>query len=371
MSKIDEKLLDAQITKALYEDKDIEELVDFIEPDEELRGIMKIVQKRIDDGRPIYPGYLREILIARDKKVLGVKDYQSSFVAVEDLNLDDELSVFNGEIEDRKTKVNVVTGKDKNGKNVTLYYYQIGDGINRQQRTFNTHGDIESMHRHAFFSNGRLEYIDNALVSYQYDNQGRKKAALYQDDILGMRYYEYDRDGNISLTIQPEAVSQTIKDDEFTYTISDGFIEPSNNGYTYKSMPEIAELTPDDMRRAVSGNIPQDKRLSVLSEMDQKRKEEVLSILTAVEPVFQSLSTDVQKNEQDVRKRMDKVVTWFTGFAKRLQIDSKLAIQDSSVMSAMKSAVSKTVGRTADAQADIMTPAKDEKEYEGEDYGDK
>lgn len=370
MAKVDGKLLDAQITKALYEDKNIEELVDLIEPDEELRRIMEIVQKRIDDGRPIYPGYLREILIARDKKVLGLKDYQSSVVAVEDLNLDDELSVFNGEIEDRKTKVNVVTGKDKNGKNVTLYYYQIGDGVNRQQRTFNTHGDIESMHRHVFFSNGQLEYLDNALVSYQYDNQGRKKAALYQDDIVGMIYYEYDKDGDISLTIQPESVSQRIKEDGISYTISDGFIEPLDNGYTYKSMPETSTLTPDDMQRAVSGNIPQDKKISILSGIDQKRKEDVLSILTAVEPIFQSLSTDVQRNEQDARKRMDKVVTWFTGFAKRLKIDPKLATQDSSVMSAMKSAVHKTIGKTTDAQMDLNTPAKDEKVYEGEDYGD-
>ena len=185
-----------------------------------------------------------------------------------------------------------------------------------------------------------------------------------------MKYYEYDKDGVVSLTIQPEAVSQTVKDGESTYIISDGFIEPSNNGYTYKLMPETSTLTPDDMQRAVSGNITQDKRVQLLDGMNQKRKEEILSILTTVEPVFQSLNTDVQKNEQDVRKRMDKVVTWFTGFAKRLKIDPKLATQDSAVMSAMKSAVSKTVGRTADAQADITTLAKDEKEYEGEDYGD-
>ena len=57
-------------------------------------------------------------------------------------------------------------------------------------------------------------------------------------------------------------------------------------------------------------------------------------------------------------------------FAKRLKIDPKLATQDSSVISVMKSAVHKTIGKTADAQIDLTTPTKDEKEYEGEDYGD-
>ena len=57
-------------------------------------------------------------------------------------------------------------------------------------------------------------------------------------------------------------------------------------------------------------------------------------------------------------------------FSKRLKIDPKLANQDKAVMSAMRNAVSKTIGRTADAQADITTPEENGKEYKGEDYGD-
>lgn len=369
MAKVDEKLLDEQITQCL-QDGYIEGLKDLIElPDDIIKRLFINEMERTDNTKiQIPPDILQEILIARDRKVLGLKKYDIKRVKAEDLQFDDEMRMYNGEIQEND-EITVVHGKDKNGKDNVLYYYS-DDMATRQQRIFNEHGDVESMYRHTMFKDGRLEYIDNALVSYKYDNQGKKKVALYQDDLAGMTYYEYDRDGDVSISIQSEAVRQKIKEDGFTYIISDGYIEPSDNGYTYKSMPATSELTPDDMQRSVSGDIPQDKRLAVLGEMNQKRKEEVLSILTAVEPVFESLSTDVQKNEQDVRKSMDKVVTWFTGFAKRLKIDPKLATQDNAVMSTMKGAVSKTIGKTIDAEKDLMTPVKDEKEYEGVDYGD-
>lgn len=370
MPKIDGKLLDEQITKCLQEGY-FEGLKDLIElPDVIIKQLFIYEMERTGNTkRQIPPHILQVILIARDKKVLGLKQYDISTVKVEDLDFDDEMSMYNSVIKE-EDEITVVRGKDENGKDNVLYYCSYC-GANRQQRVFNAHGDVESMYRHSLFDDGRLVYIDNALVSYQYDNQGRKKAALYQDDIAGMTYYEYDEAGNISIAIQEEAIRQEFNEGKITYTIVDGYFTPTNNGYIYKGMPATETLTADDMKRTVYGNIPQDKKQSILNGMDQKRKEEVLGVLTAVEPIFQSLYTgDLQKNEQDARKRMDKVVTWFTGFAKRLKIDPKLATQDSSVISVMKSAVHKTIGKTADAQMDLSTPTKDEKVYEGEDYGD-
>ncbi len=362
--------LDEQITQCLQGGY-IEGLKDLLElPDDIIKRLFIHEMERTDNTKmQIPPDILQEILIARDKKVLGLKKYDISRVKSGELVLDDELRQYNSEIEDEE-EITVVRGKSKDGKDNVLYYYSSNDMATRQQRTFNEHGDIESMHRYAMFMDGRLSYIDNAVISYKYDGKGNKKAALYQDDIAGMTYYEYDKDGDVSIYVQDEAIGQKVKEDGYTYTIHDGYFTPTNNGYIYKGMPATETLTAEDMKRTVWGNIPQDKKQSILNGMDEKRKEEVLSILTAVEPIFQSLSTDVQKNEQDVRKRMDKVVTWFTGFAKRLKIDPKLATQDSSVISAMKSAVHKTIGKTADAQMDLSTPAKDEKVYEGEDYGD-
>lgn len=369
MPKIDGKLLDEKITKCLQEGY-IEGLKDLIElPDDIIKRLFIYEMEREDSSkRQIPTDILQEILMARDKKVLGLKKCDVSKVKSGELVLDEELRQYNAELEDEE-EITVVRGKSQDGKDNVLYYYS-SFGATRQQRVFNDNGDIEGMYRHSVFDDGRLVYIDNAVVSYQYDNQGRKKTALYQDDLTGMTYYEYDKDGDISIYVQDEAIGQRVKEDGYTYTIVDGYFTPTNNGYTYKGMPATETLTADDMKRTVYGNIPQDKKQSILNGMDQKRKEEVLGVLTAVEPIFQSLSTDVQRNEQDVKKRMDKVVTWFTGFAKRLKIDPKLAIQDSSVISVMKSAVHKTIGKTADAQRDLSTPTKDEKVYEGEDYGD-
>lgn len=368
MDKVDEKLLDAQITENLQH-ANFDGLRDLLDLPEDIMSqivISKLENPEIEGEIP--PNILQEILIARDKKVLGLKKYDISRVKSGELVLDEELRQYNSEIEDEE-EITVVRGKSQDGKDNVLYYYSSNDMATRQQRTFNEHGDIESMHRYAMFQDGRLSYIDNAVVSYKYDEKGNKKVALYQDGLIGMTYYEYDKNGDVSIYIQDEAIGQKIKEDGYTYTIHDGYFIPHDNGYTYIGMPDTEKLTPDDMKRTVWGNIPQDKKQAVLSGMDSKRKEEVLSILTAVEPIFKSLSTDVQKNEKDVKKRMDKVVTWFAGFSKRLRIDPKLAVQDNAVMSTMKSAVHKTIGKTADAQMDLSTPTKDEKVYEGEDYG--
>lgn len=368
MSKIDEKLLDAQITECL-QNGFFERLKDLIElPDDIMKQIVINTLERTDEETTIPPSILQQILIARDKKVLGLKEYDISRVKSRELVLDEELRQYNSEIEDEE-EITVVRGKSQDGKDNVLYYFTSDDIAIRQQRTFNEHGDIESMHRYAMFQDGRLLYIDNAVVSYKYDGKGNKKVALCQDGLTGMTYYEYDKNGDVSIYIQDEAIGQKIKEDGYTYTIHDGYFIPHDNGYTYIGMPDTETLTPDDMKRTVWGNIPQDKKQAVLSGMDSKRKEEVLSILTAVEPIFKSLSTDIQKNEKDVKKRMDKVVTWFTGFSKRLRIDPKLAVQDDAVMSTMKSAVHKTIGKTVDAQMDLSTPTKDEKEYEEEYYG--
>lgn len=372
MPKIDGKLLDKQITKCL-QDGYIEGLKDLIELPDDIIKRLFIYEMEREDGAEmqIPPDILQEILIARDKKVLGLKNYNISKVKSGELDLDEELTNYNVIIGDNEEEITVVHGKSRDGKDTVLYYYNELDGIEaRQQRIFNEHGDIESMHRYAMFNDGRLSYIDNAVLSYQYDSKGNKKSSLFQDDLIGMTYYEYDNNGNVSIYIREDSIGQKMQEDGYEYTICDGYIKPTNNGYTYIGMKPTETLTPNDMKRTVFGNISQEKKQSILTGMDEKRKEEVLGILSAVEPIFQSLNTDVQKNEIDVKKKMDKVVTWFTGFAKRLKIDPKLATQDSSVMSAMKSAVHKTIGKTADAQMDLNTPAKDEKVYEGEDYGD-
>lgn len=375
-----EQSIDQRITKALYEDKNAEELKEIFGFDDDY---VKIIQEEIDSGE-ISKTTCMDLLFIRDEKVLGLnytnirlsdgkklaKQMEYYNIDEDVLKLDEEMQMYNKEMEEALTKNGnfmVVEAIDKDGKRNMLYYYSDPSYtfVNRQRRVFNEHGDLENMYRHTMYNDGRLYYIDNALLSYQYDSHGNKKCALYQDDLIGNTYYEYDKDGKIALTVEKDRVIQKRTEDENTYIIVDGYSRKRDDG-SYKKMPSTSELKPEDISRYVVGRVPENRKLSILRGLNQSRKEEVLNILATVEPIFESLSTDVQKNEKDLRKRMDRVVKWFTGFNKRLEIAS----QDSAIISTMRKAVGKTIGNTEQARKDLKTPVKEERKYQGGEYGD-
>ena len=367
----EEKTIDKQIQEAIHDVNPIV-LKDLIGISDE---VVREIYSSLRNNGKLSVDVLQEILIARDKKILGIKKCEVSKVKAEDLQLDEEFRNYNADIfpdiGDEKD-ITIVQGKDKDGKKRILYYYTHDNynWANRQMRTFNQHGDIESMHRQCIFEDGKY-YTDNALIVYKYDRQGNKKAGLYQDDLMGIEYFEYDKKGNILLSIAEDHIKQRIQENGNSYMICDGYIDPKIDGFTYKRLPtKISELNIEDMQRAVIGNIFQEKRTSISNNMDKKRKEEVLSILISIEPIFQNLFVaDVYKNEDETRKSMQKVVEWFSGFAKRLKIDPKLALQDDAVMSTMKRAVGKTIGRIDYIQTELTTLAEEEKKHEGEEYG--
>ncbi len=375
-----ERSIDERITKALYEDKNAEELKEIFGFDDDY---IKIIQEEIDSGE-ISKTTCMDLLLIRDEKVLGLnytnirlsdgkklaKQMEYYNMDEDVLKLDEEMQMYNTEMEEALTRTGnflVVEAIDKDGKRNMLYYYSDPSYtfVNRQQRVFNEHGDLENMYRHTMYNDGRLYYIDNALLSYQYDSHGNKKCALYQDDLIGSTYYEYDKDGKIVLTVQEDRVIQKRTENENTYIIVDGYSRKRDDG-SYKKMPSTSELKPEDISRYVVGRVPENRKLSILRGLNQSRKEEVLNILATVEPIFASLSTDVQKNERDLRKRMNRVVKWFTGFNKRLEIAS----QDSAIISTMRKAVGKTIGNTEQARKDLKTHAKEERQYQGGEYGD-
>lgn len=67
---------------------------------------------------------------------------------------------------------------------------------------------------------------------------------------------------------------------------------------------------------------------------------------------------------------MEKLVTWLGNFSKRLKTNPELVNQDNAVMSAMREAVRESVGQTIEAQEDLTSSLREEKEHEGVDYGD-
>lgn len=259
-NKMQEKEIDERIRQAFQGSNPeiIEDLIDL----STFEGT-QIWNRLILEGE-LSAGLLQDILIARDKKVLGLKNCEISEVYAEELKLEEEFAAYNVDIP-QDSEITVIQGKDKNGKNnICIYYADYKNNwATRQQRIFNENGDIESMHRQTIFSDGRCEHIDDAIMVYDYDRHGNKKAGLYRDDLTGMKYFEYDKAGNIKLEVAEEYI-------------------------------------------------------------------------------------------------MQKCVQWFSGFAKRLEMDPKLAVQDEAVMSTMRGAVGKTVGTTRNAEMDLKTPVEKE-----------
>lgn len=375
------KILDEQITTFLTnkDTKSIQELLDF-----EFEG------SALDESGMISADFLRAVMIKRDEIVYKLKRIQRedglNYEDVEtELESHPEETTFNSDMYD-STDITVVHARGKGGQPMTFYYYGADFSNNFVVRQMRTQSENEMISRvekaNCYVSNSHyahpegkyhagMGYLDGSLLVTMKDKHGNKQAALYQDDIIGCKYFEYDKDGNRTLSVSEKSVEHDVIIDGQTYSVYDGFFEPSGNGYVLRRFNDgetIQDINPTDIKRSVHVANP-DLKTKIENSLDGRTQEEILGILQALDPIFQ-----VMYNYHDIEDmrttKMEKLVTWLGNFSKRLKIEPKLANQDRAVMSAMRSAVSKTIGRTADAQADITTPSKDEKEYEGEDYGD-
>jgi len=383
------KILDEQITTFLTnkDTRSIQELLGL-----EFNGSV------LDEKGMISVDFLRAVMIKRDEIVYRLKGIKRedglSYAEVEsELELLPEESTYNYTMEDSED-ITVVHATGKGGQPMIFYYYwsdsnyyygykHSNNTMTREMRTQSRDGKFLRIERalalvsnqHWKYSEGKyhasMGYLDGSLLVTMKDKYGNKQAALYQDDITGCKYFEYDKNGNRTLSVSEEAVGHDVIIDGQTYSVYDGFFEPCGNGYTLKRFNDgetIQDINPSDIERSVSVADP-DLRKKVINSLDARTKEEILGILQALAPIFQAMYDNRDIEDMHTTK-MEKLVTWLGNFSKRLKIDPKLATQDSAVMSAMKSAVHKTIGRTADAQMDLNTPRKEEKLYEGEEYGD-
>ena len=67
--------------------------------------------------------------------------------------------------------------------------------------------------------------------------------------------HEYDEEENEKLCVDEEAVRHGVEVDGETYTVYDGFFEPSGNGYVIKRYNEgetIQDIKPQDIKRSAS-----------------------------------------------------------------------------------------------------------------------
>lgn len=375
------KILDEQIATFLTnkDTKSIQELLGL-----EFKGSV------LDENGMISSDFLRKVMMKRDEIVYGLKRIETeeglSYEDIEnELEMHPEEVNYNTDLYDSKD-ITVVHAKGKGGQPMTFYYYDSdfsSNFVTRQMRMQSQDGKVSRVERSScFVSNSHYQhpegkyhagmgYMDGSLLVTMKDKQGKKQAALYQDDIVGCKYFEYDKEGNKTLCVNEESVQHEVVVDGQTYLVYDGFFEPSGNGYIVKRYNEgetIQDIKPHDIKRSVHVSSPSVKK-SIEDSLDEKSQKEVLGILQALDPIFQTMFNihDIE----DVRtSKMEKLVTWLGNFSKRLKVAPKLATQDSAVMSTMKYAVSRTIGKTTDAEMDLNTPTKDEKEHEGEEYGD-
>ena len=218
---------------------------------------------------------LEKEFIGCDKVYEGLKQCKTYTVKKKDLEgkLDEEFGNYNADIlylnEDIED-VTVMEGIEEQGNKEILYYYPYEDYTGeqtmvRQMRRFNENGDIVIMKREQmkFNKEGLSEYgdiIDSGSIVYKYDENGKKTVGLYVDDLIGAKYFEYDEDGKIKLSISEESVEQHIKDGEKNYTICDGYFEPTDNGYRGLPAKSMQEVEENEIKRYVLGNISTEEK---------------------------------------------------------------------------------------------------------------
>lgn len=372
------KIVDEQIT-TLLTNKDIKGI-------QELLGF-EFEEEPIDVNGSITSDFLKKVMMKRDEVVYSLKAIETRDGLLykdiaDELEIQSEEEIYNFDIRDSESTITVVNAKGKDGQPMIFYYYEpdiYSNYVNRQMRTQSQDGKISRVERASCFSlhhneerhHAGIGYNDGSLLVTMKDKQGNKQAALYQDDIVGCKYFEYDKEGNETLCVDEEAVRHGVVVDGEAYTVYDGFFEPSGNGYVIKRYNEgetIQDIKPQDIKRSASVFLGSQKK-KIEDSLDEKTQEEVLGILQALDPIFKTMY-NFHDIEDARTSKMEKLVTWLGDFSKRLKINPKLATQDVAVMSAMKSAVSKNIGKITEAEIDLSTTSKDKKEYKGEEYGD-
>ena len=306
--------------------------------EEKLRDLKKQVGGEISTTKYIdgfYPEAINDIvdeiltneLIEQDKLELKIKDAKVYTKTKEELeeDLDPECSTYNADMcysGETTDKVTVMEGIDNKGKRQVVYYYSYpnGDEIISQRRSHNEKQDIELVERKFLRDTGgeRLP-LDGESIVYQYDKNGRKKIALGDNDIVGAEYFEYDENGEIKLMINEESIHQYLSDGEKKYYIVDGYFKPTNNGYTLLPSKSKYDIEKEEIHRIVGGDLSQEEKEKILSELTPKRQEEVLRILRSMEPIFEYY----QEFDSTNTEKREKIISWFNGFSKDLKIDGR------------------------------------------------
>lgn len=311
-------------------------------------------------------------LIEQDKSKFKIKEARVHTTTKEKLEetLEPECPVYNADmcyIGEPTDKVTVMEGIDNKGKRQVVYYYSYSnrnfDEIISQRRSYNEKQDIELVERSRLNDNGEYVYGDGESIIYQYDQKGRKKIALGDNDIVGAEYLEYDKEGGIKLKINKESICQYLTDGEKKHYIIDGYFEPTNNGYISLPNKSKYDIEKEEIQRIVGGELTQKEKERKVSELTPQRQEEVLKILRNMEPIFEYYeefdSTNTEKRE--------KIISWFKGFSKDLKIDGRTNGHTSQEIA---SGINVREGQIREVEEEIVQEAKKSKDKNAQILGE-
>ena len=304
---------------------------------------------------------LKTIMIARDRCVLGLKDVEESEVYADELILPEELETYNNDMKNgKRPKITKVKAKDKDGKDVTLFYYGYkGEKYPiRQLRMENINGDIEFIQRSALYTDGRFVCVDTAAIGYKYDDSGKKLHAVYQDEFVGGTYIEYDEEGKINLKVSSDAVSKKVHGKECFIDI--GNFIPTSNGYV---VPEenVSEIkSAEELKISVSGSFIDDEKQEIINGIGEKEREDAFSLLNTLGKYLKEIY-----NREDLERldssSLQRTVNWVNATYVRTVQNPILGIQESDVFTCMRNAIGKNVGDLSAAEKSLYST--NEKEY--------
>ena len=350
-NKLEENNIDKKIAEAIKNRNKVllMKILDLSE--KEISSIFDALEK---SNYNIEATLLQKILFLRDRKIFGLTECKLTKKSKEELKLPEEFSSYNYDITKRAIgNIKVLQGKNKDGKNVVFYYYNISDGNSvRQMRILDSFGNPEVMQKQMITPDGTLKSLDNAFMAYKYDENGRKKAGIYIDEITGVKYYEYDNKEKISLIVGDNCIKQNLKYNNESYSVGEGYITPTDISWLPRREKKMSKVDAKDIERCVVGPILDKKEKNVLNTISLSRKEKVLDALKKVEIIFKSISSEIKNFEP--KERLKRYFKDLEGIADELKFTEK----DASIMLAMRKSVSSSVVKNRNVRKELNNKVK-------------
>ena len=165
------------------------------------------------------------------------------------------------------------------------------------------------------------------------------------------------------MIINEESIHQYLSDGEKRYYIADGYFKPTNNGYILLPSKSKYDIEKEEIRRIVGGDLSQEEKEKILSELTPKRQEEVLRILRSMEPIFEYY----QEFDSTNTEKREKIISCFKGFSKDLKIDGRT---NKHTPQEIASGINVREGQIIEVEEKVVKKAEEQKEKNVQTLGE-